>query len=418
MASKESPAFLLLLPQCPLPTSFPAMRVAFGDTVRRTFEEIYARVKRSSNGSVLDIAIACPSFAGARRTSSSNFFDQVQRLVAAVYRLVGTIAAKDGINIEDSEGVDVRVLLVAWHAQLEFTPPTHKYLDSFGPIIGIETLATAERRYEGLFGAESESGEAMIRAYIAASGRGLVFTRLQSGTVLFAAKELSLGNEEFASESSRSVPSTSLNRQHRHVALGGTFDHIHIGHKLLLTMALVAVDASGVESRQMRSLTIGITGDQLLKNKKHAELLQSWDDRCRGVVDFIDAVVNFAPSQNHGECRVSERNEPGPNGKSRDIQYGNGLLVKCTEIQDPFGPTITNEEISAMVLSAETRAGGQAVNDKRVEKGWEPLELFEVDVLDAGDDDLADGHAQVKFTNKLSSTAIRERIAQKQQSSL
>jgi phosphopantetheine adenylyltransferase len=91
--------------------------------------------------------------------------------------------------------------------------------------------------------------------------------------------------------------------------------------------------------------------------------------------------------------------------------------VKCTEIQDPFGPTITEKQISALVISAETRAGGKAVNDKRAEKKWEPLDIFEVDVLDAEEDS---GNEAVKegFESKLSSTAIREKLAKKRQSSL
>lgn len=93
------------------------------------------------------------------------------------------------------------------------------------------------------------------------------------------------------------------------------------------------------------------------------------------------------------------------------------LLLKFVEINDPFGPTITEESITALVVSGETRKGGAAVNDKRVEKGWRELEVFEVDVLSAEDAEGVDGNEVQKvddeFKNKLSSTSIRERIAAK-----
>ncbi|KAI7395656.1 hypothetical protein KC336_g15851, partial [Hortaea werneckii] len=77
---------------------------------------------------------------------------------------------------------------------------------------------------------------------------------------------------------------------------------------------------------------------------------------------------------------------------------------------DPFGPTITEEQISALIISAETRSGGKAVNDKRKEKGWKDLEVFEVDVLDA---EVEGQGVKEGFEGKLSSTAIREKIARK-----
>jgi phosphopantetheine adenylyltransferase len=57
--------------------------------------------------------------------------------------------------------------------------------------------------------------------------------------------------------------------------------------------------------------------------------------------------------------------------------------------------------------------------DKRVEKGWPPLEVFEVGVLDAqpgaedeGDGTGAAGVAQDTFESKISSTKIRQRLVE------
>ena len=125
-------------------------------------------------------------------------------------------------------------------------------------------------------------------------------------------------------------------------------------------------------------------------------------------------------------------NEPGPNGKVVRHTYtplptssssigtspqptDSPIVINYTSISDPFGPTITDSDISAIVISAETRAGGKAVNDKRKEKGWKELEVFEVDVLDASPGDLEEGGEEggkVKegFESKISSTEIRKKM--------
>ena len=85
------------------------------------------------------------------------------------------------------------------------------------------------------------------------------------------------------------------------------------------------------------------------------------------------------------------------------------------EILDPYGPTITDPDITALVISAETRAGGEAVNNKRRDRNWPALEVFTVDVLDTEESELPqdpDMRSQ-DFQSKLSSTEIRSRLSQK-----
>lgn len=56
--------------------------------------------------------------------------------------------------------------------------------------------------------------------------------------------------------------------KYKHACMGGTFDHMHLGHKLLLTQAcLLTVD----------TLHIGITGDQLLSKKAYSEFLEPYE---------------------------------------------------------------------------------------------------------------------------------------------
>ena len=64
------------------------------------------------------------------------------------------------------------------------------------------------------------------------------------------------------------------------------------------------------------------------------------------------------------------------------------------------------------MLSLETRGGGAAVNNKRSEQGWNPLDIFEVAVLDASEE----GNVDETFQSKLSSTEIRRKRSERVQS--
>lgn len=62
-----------------------------------------------------------------------------------------------------------------------------------------------------------------------------------------------------------------------------------------------------------------------------------------------------------------------------------------------------------IVVLVEIRGGGVVINDRRFVKGWELLNVYEIDVLDVGgieEDDGVDG--KESFELKISSMMIRK----------
>ncbi|KXS97535.1 hypothetical protein AC578_4613 [Pseudocercospora eumusae] len=394
----EPPRFLLLLPPLPSPVTGAALKAAYGETIGQVLKEVATHSSDHPKAAVLEIALACSHLAVKRHATRSSIYDQTQAFVAGLYKLITIIAAQEGINTEDDDGVDARVLLIAWSPEVQQSGTQQS---PYGPVIDLGTLARSGRPWRFAFGVESESGEAMVRAFVTEKGQSAEVNRVHGGPVMNAP-------ESAQTESTHSsAPENPQFQKHFDVINGGTWDHLHVGHKLLITMTIFAVDEE--DAAKERSATIGITGDALLVNKKHANLVQSWVERQKAVATFFNAIIDFSTEASRGQRHASIRDDPGPNGKSIDISYPHGLVVKCTEIQDPYGPTITEEKLSALVLSAETRSGGKAVNDKRKELGWHVLDVYEVDVLEVGEgSDVKEG-----FEDKISSTGIREKLARK-----
>jgi len=86
------------------------------------------------------------------------------------------------------------------------------------------------------------------------------------------------------------------------------------------------------------------------------------------------------------------------------------LELTLVPINDIYGPTAYDPEISAIVISEETRAGAESVNKLRKEKDLQQLEMFVIDVI-------GEKKGKVGLENmaqdKMSSTKIRERLAKR-----
>jgi pantetheine-phosphate adenylyltransferase len=99
--------------------------------------------------------------------------------------------------------------------------------------------------------------------------------------------------------------------------MGGTFDHLHAGHKILLSCAAFL---------STTKLIVGITPDTHLTKKQYSEVMESFDERGRKTREFLKIV------------------KPG-------------LEVDLPTLTDVYGPTAWDADIRALVVSKETVSG-------------------------------------------------------------
>lgn len=409
MASRQpAPKFLLVLPALSLPTSRASLKAAYKPTFESLLKQL--RDKTGQSGFQLDVGVALSSsYYISPNVSRGQLFLQIQKLYRDIFTLACVVAAQLHVELDLPGGADIRVFML--EARIDSLPDDVVGKQSLsGPIIDLHTFVKAGRRYESIYAVEGENAEGVLSSL-------LQLWREEQRTAP-RVQRLPRGPAM-----TQSRPSTSqgevdgpLNRSiHKSVAVGGTFDHLHIGHKLLLSATvLLAEPDSSSPPASTRLITVGITGDELLVNKKHASFVESWEERQSRTAAFVESILVFHPDI-PSIRKIESMENPGPNGKLVKISYGDELVIDYVRISDPFGPTITNESISALVISKETRSGGKAVNDRRKEKGWQELEVFEVDVLDQGmaDNESEEHEDKETFEGKISSTEIRRKMRER-----
>ncbi|MCJ1471774.1 hypothetical protein MMC13_000415 [Lambiella insularis] len=400
---------LLILPSPPTEASTTTFRAAYQPALARTLIEASLRSKAAGRD-ILDVALSCPQVFQEAERPRSEIYPYAQHHITLLYQIVCSVCIENSIDLQSDNDVDVRIVLVDSNRGNISSPASADFTLLQGPVIDMTTLSTSYRPWTRVYSIESEEGEEVLQKFVGIR-RGMPFStqpprftidRLAGGTILKQSK-----NQKTLKRASHDAE-----KCHYSVAVGGTFDHLHVGHKLLLSATALVLQPKPVSQKGVeRVLTIGITGDELLRNKKYAELLESFEEREKAVCHFLSAIISF--EKPGSAIRQSERHmNDGPNGKAIHHTFADGLTIKCVEISDPYGPTITDESISALVVSGETRSGGKAVNEKRSEKGWSQLAVFEIDVLDAGSPD--DALEQLSnFQSKVSSTEVRRRLHEK-----
>lgn len=141
------------------------------------------------------------------------------------------------------------------------------------------------------------------------------------------------------------------------VAVGGTFDRLHAGHRLLLTVAAWVTSST---------LLVGITDNSLIAHKKHSNIIASVDTRGEQVLEYLRNVNPRPPS------------------------------VNISVLHTPAGLTATHPCIDGLVVSRETLTSANSINESREERGLDRFRVIVVDIL----------HHRNRV--KLSSTALRQ----------
>lgn len=127
------------------------------------------------------------------------------------------------------------------------------------------------------------------------------------------------------------------------VCIGGTFNVLHKGHKLLINTAFQNAGING-------SVFIGITAGEILKRKIN---VKSFEFRKKTIEQYLH--------------------------KKRFSQS-----INIKSIEDKFGPSI-NGDFDAIVVSPETQKNADEINKKRRQIGKKSLEIIQIPIVLAED---------------------------------
>lgn len=132
------------------------------------------------------------------------------------------------------------------------------------------------------------------------------------------------------------------------VALGGTFDPVHDGHRRLFERAF-----------ELGDVTVGLTTDELAPETRHVERhVNSFEERKRTLEDELE-----------------------PLAEEHDRAFEVRPLEESTGIA-------TEPQFDYLVVSPETIEGGKRINELRHERGHEALEIVVVPHALADDGDI------------------------------
>ncbi|MFP4632760.1 MAG: phosphopantetheine adenylyltransferase [Halobacteriales archaeon] len=135
------------------------------------------------------------------------------------------------------------------------------------------------------------------------------------------------------------------------VAIGGTFDPIHDGHRALLRRALTLADDGRV--------VVGLTSDELAPNTRpRPREIRPYEQRRRAVESELEALRD-------------------------EVDVGASFAVET--LDDPYGIASEHPGFDALVVSPETEEGGHRINEIRRERGYPELDVVVVPHVMADD---------------------------------
>jgi len=124
------------------------------------------------------------------------------------------------------------------------------------------------------------------------------------------------------------------------VAVGGTFDRFHKGHRRLLDEAF----------RVGNTVMIGVTSDEFASAK--GDDIEPCSVRMKNLEEYLS---------------------------DKDTEY------HIMRLEDPYGTTVTDERFDAIVVSRETEPVAHEINEIRKRKGFRELDIITIDMVPADD---------------------------------
>jgi len=142
-----------------------------------------------------------------------------------------------------------------------------------------------------------------------------------------------------------------MQRKFKTVAVGGTFDELHKGHKALLRKAFDVGE----------HVQIGLVSDNFVKRLSKPHVTASYEQRFKDLEAFL---------------------------------HKNGLSERAeiVHIDDPFGVTLTDRSLEALIVSKETEPTASLINKKRREAGLPPLQILTIEMIPS------DNHVPISTT--------------------
>ena len=126
--------------------------------------------------------------------------------------------------------------------------------------------------------------------------------------------------------------------------LGGTFDHLHVGHQIFLDQAFKTSD----------KVIIGITSQNFFKGKILPTAIEDFDIRKKSLKKYLQK---------------------------------KGYIKRATliTINDIYGNSLIEKEIDAIFVSETGITNAQLINNKRLEINFPEIEIIKVPFLKDGD---------------------------------
>ena len=131
-------------------------------------------------------------------------------------------------------------------------------------------------------------------------------------------------------------------KKFRKVAVGGTFDELHKGHRSLLVKAFEVGE----------KVLIGLCTDEFVRKMGKPHATAPYETRLKELQDFLE------------KSSLSDKAEIIP-------------------LNDPYGKTLTDKCIEALVVSEETEKIAIKINQKRSEKSLPPLKIITISMVPA-----------------------------------